>query len=234
MKTRIVFLFSVAGVLLLTASHLPVAQADRLELKDGSRVEGVIQKIEKGQITIQVGAETKVLDILEVTRMDFDTPHIPAGTSRLPLEHFLGNMEAQEMVGHIQAVEKSAAEIRALLDQTRQEWGTRKEIAPEEAPQWDAQKDQFRTKLSRYQEVLNDFYFHILGKVDQYNQLTGEARDVYVGVKGPLNMGSRLVSREMRQLPLKKYVPSNWYDTIFYEGYNRGYNEAYERYSTQF
>ena len=234
MKARIVFLFSVAGVLLFTASHPPVAQADRLELKYGSRIEGVSQKIEKGQITIQVGAETKVLDILEVTRMDFDTPHLPAGTSRLPLEHFLGNMEAQEMVSHVQAVEKSAAEIRALLDQTRQEWGMRKEIAPEEAPQWDAQKDQFRTKLSRYQEVLNDFYFHILGKVDQYNQLTGEAREVYVGVKGPLNKGSHLVNREMRQLPLKKYVPSNWYDTIFYEGYNRGYNEAYEKYRDRF
>lgn len=34
----------------------------------------------------------------------------------------------------------------------------------------------------------------------------------------------------MDKLPLKEYVPGAWYDTIFYEGYNIGYNDAVERY----
>lgn len=234
MKARIVLLFSVLWILVLTASRPPVAQADKLELKDGTPMEGIIKKIEKGKVTVEVGEETKVLDILEVTSMEFDTPRLPTGTSRLPLEHFLANMEAQEMVGHIQDVEKSATEVRGMIDETRKEWGTRKAIPSSDLPQWEGEREQFRKKLSRYQEVLNDFYFHVLGKVDQYNRLMKEADDLYVGVKGVFSVGSPLVSKEMQKLPLKKYVPSNWYDTIFYDGYNRGYNEAYEKYRDRF
>jgi hypothetical protein len=48
-----------------------------------------------------------------------------------------------------------------------------------------------------------------------------------VGVKGPFNVGSPLVSGEFKSLPLKKFVPANWYDTIYYYGYNAGYSMGY-------
>jgi hypothetical protein len=63
--------------------------------------------------------------------------------------------------------------------------------------------------------------------VDQYNLLTKEAGGVRVGVRGVFNAGSALVSKEAQELPLRKYVPSNWYDTIFYKGYSFGYTEGY-------
>jgi hypothetical protein len=33
----------------------------------------------------------------------------------------------------------------------------------------------------------------------------------------------------MKPLALRKYVPGSWYDTIFYDGYNLGFNEAYQK-----
>jgi hypothetical protein len=163
--------------------------------------------------------------------MDFDTPHLLEGTPRLPVEHFHNPMEAQEMLGHFAGVEKAAADTRVLIDQTKKEWAERKSISAADVPQWEAAKERFRAPLSRYQENLNDLYFHVLGKVDEYNHLTKEANGVYVGIKGAFNVGSALIPKELEKLPLKKYVPGNWYDTIFFEGYDRGYREAYEKYS---
>jgi hypothetical protein len=208
-----------------------IARADKLELKDGTQIEGIIKKVEKGQVFVDLGTQTKTFDILTVSSMDFDTPHLLQGTPRLPAEHFLERMEAQEMVGHFAAVEKAAADTSLLIDQTKSQWGGRKTITPSDVPQWEAAKERFRAPLSRYQENLNDLYFHVLGKVDEYNRLTKQANQIYVGVKGLLNVGSPLISKELEKLPLKKYVPGNWYNTIFYEGYDRGYNEAYEKYS---
>jgi hypothetical protein len=222
---------SVVLIALLICAAASVARADKLEFEDGTQIEGIIKKVEKGQVFVEVGAQTKVFDILSVSSMDFDTPHLLEGTPRLPTEHFLAPMEAQEMVGHFAAVERAAADTRLLIDQTKQQWGDRKTIAASDVPQWEAAKDLFRAPLSRYQENLNDLYFHVLGKVDEYNRLTREANQIYVGVKGILNVGSPLIPKELEKLPLKKYVPGNWYNTIFYEGYDRGYNEAYEKYS---
>jgi len=208
----------------------PRLWADKLQFKDGTTLEGVVEKVEKGEVTITVGGKAKVFPILEIVDMEFDTPHLPQGTARLPLEHFLASMEAQEMVQHVEAVEKSAAEIRKLIDRTRKEWEARRSIPSEEIAKWESAKERFRAPLSRYQETLNDLYFHVLGKVDEYNTLMQEADAIYVGVKGPFSVGSSLIPRDMEKLPLKKYVPGNWYDTIYFEGYNRGYNEAYEKY----
>jgi hypothetical protein len=77
--------------------------------------------------------------------------------------------------------------------------------------------------------VLNDLYFHVLAKVDTYNEMAKDANKVYVGVKG-LRVGSPLITKEMAKLPLRKYVPAQWWDTIFYEGYNQGYEEAYQKF----
>jgi len=66
--------------------------------------------------------------------------------------------------------------------------------------------------------------------VGQYNEFMKEANQISVGVRGIFTAGSPLVPKEKQRLPLKKYVPANWYDTIFYEGYNRGYRVAFEEY----
>jgi hypothetical protein len=223
----------VVGMTLLLCGAALAARADRIELRDGTAVEGLITKVENGQVFIEVGTETKTFDILAVSSMDFDTPHLLEGTPRFPAGHFRDPMEAQEMVGHFAGVEKSAADTRALIDQTKKEWAERKSISAGDVPQWEAAKERFRAPLSRYQENLNDLYFHVLGKVDEYNRLTKEANQIYVGVKGIFNVGSALIPKELEKLPLKKYVPGNWYDTIFFEGYDRGYREAYEKYSNE-
>jgi hypothetical protein len=204
-----------------------VLRADRLELKDGTRIEGIILKVEKGQVTVTVGQDRRVFSILDVTSMDFDTPHVPEGVSQRSVEHFAANTEAQEIVRHIQDVNQAAANARELLEQTKNEWGNGKTIAGSDTPQWEATKEQFARALSRYQEVLGDFYSHIVTRVDQYNRLTKEAGEVRVGVRGVFNAGSALVSKETQELPLKNYVPSTWYDTIFYRGYSFGYNDGY-------
>lgn len=196
-------------------------RADKLGLKDGTQVEGVIKKVEKGQVTVEVGQETKVFNILDVSSIEFDTLHLSVGSSRLPLQHFFADMQAQEMVSHIQQVEEAAAEVRRIVDQTKKDWAGRKTITANDAPEWEATRQRLRRALSRYQEVLGDFYFHVVGKVDEYNRLTKEGKQVRVKGRSPL------ISKDMEQLPLKKYVPSNWYDTIFYSGYDAGYTEGY-------
>jgi hypothetical protein len=227
MKSHWILKLNILLVVLATLIYPQLMRADRIEMKDGTQLEGIIKKVEGGQVTVEVGEETRVLEILDIVTMDFDTPHLSAGTARLPLEHFLKNVEAQELVGHVQDVEKAAAGIRTLLDQDKKQWGGKQSIPPAEIPEWDATKREFTKALSRYQEVLNDFYFHVLGKVDEYNQLAKKGNEMYVGVKGPFNVGSPLVSGEMKALPLKKFVPSNWYDTIYYNGYNAGYSMGY-------
>jgi hypothetical protein len=204
--------------------------ADRLELKDGKRIEGIIRKVENGQVTVEVGKQTEVFNILDVTSMNFDTPHLPQATKNLPLEHFLASMETQEMVRHVESVELVTKEIKDLLGQIEKDWGNRGSINAKEAKAWDAAKERFSAPMSRYQETLNELYFHVLGKVDEYNSLAKQAREVYVGVRGPFQTGSHLVPKDMERLPLKKYVPKGWYDTIYYEGYNIGYNDAFEKY----
>lgn len=212
----------------------PAALADQVALKDGTRLEGIVQKVEQGRVTILVGSETKVIDILQVVNIDFDSARMTAGTKRLPLEHFLSSMEAQEMVGHFQKVETAAAEVRKLLDQTKQEWVDQKSVATDQAVRWEGAKERFGAPMAEYQEALNELYFHVLGKVDEYNSLMKDADSIYVGVKGWFNVGSSLIPPHVKKLPLKKYVPANWYDTIFYEGYNQGYNEAFEKYGEQY
>jgi hypothetical protein len=206
------------------------AFADKLTLADGTSVEGIVRKIEKGQVTVAIGKETRVLDVLAIQDIDFDTPHLTEGTARLPLEHFLSDIETQEMVGHFRDVEESAAAVQKLIDQTKSGWGDQKSISPDELARWEAAKENFRKPLSRYQEVLNDLYFHVLGKVDEYNLLMQEADSIHVGVKGWFQTGSSLIPNDMEKLPLKKYVPAKWYDTIYFEGYDIGYRDAYEKY----
>jgi hypothetical protein len=163
--------------------------------------------------------------------MDFTTPHLVGAPEGIPIDHFLKDVEAQEIVSNIQQLEKASDEIEKLLKQIRTYWKAREPVPADQLGSWAAAKETFRRPLDRYQEVLNDLYFHVLAKVDQYNVLMKAASDIYVGVKGPFNVGSALVSKDMRELPLKKYVPGAWYDTIFYDGYNIGYDDAYTKFA---
>jgi hypothetical protein len=234
MNSRLVLHWSVWALLVCAWVSPPWVHADKLALKDGTEIDGSIRKIEKGTVTVQVGEEIRTFDIMSVRTMEFEMPRLETGTSSLPLEHFLAGMEAQEMLDHVRKVEAAAAGVRTLIDQTRKEWADRKSVEPGRTKQWEAAKERFRAPVSRYQEALNDLYFHVLGKVDEYNRLMKDANAVYVGVKGWFNVGSALIPKDMEKLPLKKYVPSNWRDTIYYEGYTAGYNDAYEKYSTTF
>lgn len=206
------------------------ANADIVYMNDGSTIEGVIKKVAGGQVVVQIGEEFKTVDILAVQSMDFTSPHLVGAPSGAPIDHFLKDIEAQEIVRNIEQLEKTSDEIEKLLMQIKTFWMIREPIAADRLGSWEAAKETFRKPLSKYQELLNDLYFHVLAKVDTYNLLMKEANDVYVGVKGPFNVGSPLVAKEMRELPLKKYVPAAWYDTIFYDGYNVGYDDAYTKF----
>jgi hypothetical protein len=207
----------------------PAAFADILKFKDGTELDGVIKKVETGKVFVLVGNEEKSFDILTIDGMDFNTPHLLAPGTNVPVEHFLKDVEAQDVVRNFEELERTESEVRSMLDGIRLYWNRVQPIPSKEIAAWEMEKEEFRKPLSRYQELLNDLYFHVLARVDSYNTLAKEATDVYVGVKG-IRTGSSLIPKEMRKLPLTKYVPGAWYDTIYFDGYNRGYEEAYQQY----
>ena len=217
------FLLALAALVWATLGS-SLVWADKLTFKDGTEIEGRIQKVEKGEVTVRIGEQNKVFSILDISGMEFDSPRETDTATRLPGEHFLASMEAKSLVEHLAAVERAAAEIRQLIDETRQEWGNRSTVDPSNLPRWAAVKESFTAPVSDYQVAMNDLYVHVLAKVSQYNELMKEANQIRVGVKGVFTAGSPLVPKELQKLPLKKYVPTNWYDTIFYEGYNQGYS----------
>ncbi len=223
MKLRILALIPVFTIILFLGAV--GAKGDTITLKSGATLEGVIKKVERGQVHVQVGNDETILDILTIESMDFNTPHLLSTAANAPVDHFMKNVEAQEIVRSMQDIEKAALDIRKKLDQVRGYWAAKQPIALEEKVAWDAAKEDFSKPTGLYQELLNDLYFHVLAKVDEYNALMREARSVYVGIKG-VKVGSALVSKDLERLPLKKYVPGAWFDTIYYEGYNRGYDDG--------
>ena len=227
MRIRNIVLATIVALGLLTIA--PASFADTLKFKDGTEREGVIKKVETGRVFIMVGTEMQEYDILTIDSMDFNTPHILTSTENVPMEHFLKNVEAQEVVRNFQELESTETEVRSMLVDIRAYWNRVQSIPASELKAWETEKEEFRKPLSRYQELLNDLYFHFLARVDGYNAIAKEASDVYVGVKG-IRTGSSLVPKDMKQLPLTKYVPGAWYDTIYFDGYNRGYEEAYQKF----
>ena len=227
MWVRTVALFTVLNVAFFLGTAASIA--DTVRFKDGTEMEGVIKKVEAGRVFILIGNEEKDFSILKIQSMDFNTPHLLANTGDLPVEHFLKNIQAQEVVRNFERLEKTEAEVRSMLAGIRAYWNRVQPIPASDVAGWEMEKEEFRKPLSRYQEILNDLYFHVLARVDGYNAIAKEASEVYVGVKG-IKTGSPLVPKEMKKLPLTKYVPATWYDTIYFDGYNRGYEEAYEKY----
>jgi hypothetical protein len=200
--------------------------ADTVTLSIGESIQGIITKLENGQVRIQVGTETKTLNIGEISGIDFDTPHLTQGTEKLPLDHFLKDLDAQEMVRLGRDMKKTLQDLREQLDQTKTSWPAHQAIAQDRTRRWETTKETFQASLFHYKELVNDMYFHVLAQVDDYNKVVREAEGVYVGVKGAFNVGSALVPPRLRQMQAQEIVPKNWYDTIYYEGYRRGYNEG--------
>jgi hypothetical protein len=58
-------------------------------------------------------------------------------------------------------------------------------------------------------------YLHVLGQIDDYNKLAKEADQVH-----------GLVPGDVWERAVKDSVPKNWHDRIYFDGYNRGYNEG--------
>jgi hypothetical protein len=213
----LISIIAVAVALLLAAS---TARADVLVFKDGSENNGVIKKVANGKVVMDVDGAEKVFNILTVGSMDFTTPHV------MTEDHVVRDIEAQEVLENINAIEKAADDIRFKLSQIEGYWGKMETITAREEGGWLAAKEEFRRPVTLYQELLNDLYFVVLAKVDEYNALMRDARKVYVGVKGPFRVGSSLVPAELEKLPLRKYVPATWWDTIYFNGYNLGYEDG--------
>lgn len=208
MKVRL-FATAIISCFILLLIATP-AMADTLKMKDGSKIEGIVKKIEDGKVYVEVGAEARLLNFADVASMEF----VPS--------------EAKDLAKTVRQLDKSAAEIRKLLAQIEGYWLAKQPIDTKDEGGWLAAKETFRQPLMAYQETLNDLYFHVLARVDQYNALLKDAAEVYVGVKG-VRVGSALVPSELEELPLRKYVPAAWYETIFNNGFNQGYADAAAR-----
>lgn len=202
------------------------ASADILTLQSGEELDGVIRQIADGQVQMDVGGTLRMFDILDVDAIEFNTPHL-LPTDERALDHFLTDLDSQEVVENFAELDVAAIEIRALMAAARTNWEAREPIAPEEEDAWDQMREDFRRPLARYQEVLSDLHFHVMAKVDEYDRFAREADDIYVGVRGVLNAGSPLLPDGEGEIEPEGYVPARWYDMIFYEGYRRGYEDAY-------
>ena len=180
-----------------------------------------------GRISIVLPeGETQVIAVLGVDKIDFDTPHLTEGTAKLPLEHFLKDFDAQEMVHLGQDMKKIREELRTQLEGIQKTWLVQQPIDKEQTRRREATKETFRAPMKQYQDTVEEMSLHVVAQVDAYNRFAAEADKVYVGVKGLLNVGSPLLSGELQQLAPKRFLPAKWYDGIFYEGYRRGYVEG--------
>jgi hypothetical protein len=211
---------------ILTLAFAASGHADILTLKSGEDFDGVIRQIADGKVQMQMGTEVRTFNVLDVDAIEFNTPHLLDSADRA-LDHFLTDLDAQEVVENFAELEATREEISEHMDAARTGWTARQPIAPEEEEAWDRAREDFARPLSRYQEVLGDLYFHVLAKVDEYNRLAREADDIYVGVRGAFNVGASLLPDGEGELQPEGYVPASWYDMIFYEGYRRGYEDAY-------
>jgi hypothetical protein len=204
MKPRHLLLISIV-ILFILAAVTPVS-ADTLKLKDGRIIQGTVQRIEAGKVYVDMTNGIKTLNLAEVVSMKFTKP------------------ESLEFSAILQQLDEHAAETRRMLLQIERYWAAKQPIDAKDEPGWAAAKEEFAQPLMAYQDNLNDLYFKVLARMDEYNALVAQAEKIYVGIKG-LRIGSPLVLSDMA-LPLRKYVPGTWYETIFRDGYNIGYADA--------
>jgi len=192
---------------------------DSIKLKDGQTMTGIVRAMEGGKVTIEIGGQRRVVELLRVAEIDFDSPHADEApkVADIPVREFTN--DAQKLV-------KAQQDSRRMLDQIKARWSTRKSVEPGQAGQWRADKERFSTPLADYRKAIHQMYLDVASHVENYNKLTDEANRLYVGVRGLLNIGSALTPEEPR--PLKEFMPGQWYDQIYYDAYRKGFNDAVE------
>jgi hypothetical protein len=203
--------------------------ADTVTLTGGERIEGVITNLDSGRVHMQLTgypARAPEIDLREIESISFDSSHLIGGLAKLPLEHYLRDLDAEEMVRLSHEMNEARHDTRQQLDQIKATWAVRQPIERDQVSRWKAAKETFEASLSRYRGLMQDMYIHVLAQVDEYNKLEKEAEQIYVGVKGVFNIGSPLVPAEIGEYTVKESVPKVWYDRIYFDGYNRGYKEG--------
>lgn len=195
---------------------------DSLKLKNGSAVQGVVRTIAGGNITIEVGGQNRVIKVLDVEEIDFDTPHAneAAATPDKTVSQFTKGADSMT---------KARKTSRSALDQIKGRWAGRKSVEGNQVAQWNAEKERFLPAFTDYRKSIQELYRDVAAQVDNYNKLGAEANSVYVGVKGIFNVGSPLVPDDQRELQLKQFLPGTWYDELYYEAYSKGFKDAIEQ-----
>jgi hypothetical protein len=194
---------------------------DSVRLKNGQAMTGIVRSIDAGKVTIEVGGQPRVVDILQVEQIDFDTPH----TSDSPS---VNDIPVREFTKAAEKLIQAERETRRSFDAIKARWSTRKSVEPNQTQQWAADRERFDTPLSDYRKAIHQMYLDLAAHVDNYNKTAADATKLYVGVKGLLNIGSPLIRDNQRERPLKDFIPGHWYDQLFYEAYKEGFNDAVE------
>jgi hypothetical protein len=209
--------------LLCVVCALPLLMlGDSLKLKDGSTVKGVVRTIAGGNVTLETDGRNRVIPVLQVNEIDFDTPHADEvkGSADKTVNQFTKDAEA--MV-------KARQSARTQLDQIKGRWSNRKSVDKNQTSQWSAEKERFEPPFATYRKSIQGLYRDLAANIDNYNKMAAEANDVYIGVKGLLNVGSPLIPDDQRELQLKQFLPGTWYDELYYDAYTKGFKDAIEQ-----
>ncbi|MEO5925732.1 MAG: hypothetical protein ABIR70_18080 [Bryobacteraceae bacterium] len=190
-------------------------RADSIKLKDGQSMSGIVRTIDGGKVTIEIGGEKRVVEILQVEQIDFDTPH--AADADIPVREF--TRVAEQLL-------RAEKETKRALDQVKAQWSSRRSVEPNQAQQWAADRERFDAPLTDYRKAIHQMYLDLATHVDRYNAIAKDATKLYVGVKGLLNVGAPLIQDNARERPLKDFIPAHWYDQIYYEAYKKGFHDA--------
>lgn len=188
------------------------ALADTITLTNGGRIEGVMNKLEGGNVYIDVsGAGVREVALHEIASVSFDTPHLTGGPPK--------DFDAQAMLRRTRDAQKAGHAARAELDRIKANFPAKqsKDRQSGDKDRWNAAKETFRVPLARYREALSGMYQQMLAQIEDYNKLAKEA-DQFRG----------LIPGDVWERTVKESVPENWYDRIFFDGYNRGYKEGTE------
>lgn len=213
--------------LLLALVFLPTGLwGDTVTMKSGMKVDGIITRIDNGNVSIDIRGNAQTISLDQVEEIDFNTPHVTEGTASKPVEHFTGDAAAAEMAQLFQELEDKRYAMQMLLGQMEGRWLNRPTVSPDEVSEWKADQERFAVPLKEYQETLREIYLHLLAEVDDYNELAREAHALYVGVKGIFNVGSPLIPGDQTELPLREFLPRKLVDQIYFEGYKKGSDTA--------
>jgi acylphosphatase len=209
---RILSMFCLAAVALW---------GDTLRLKDGGTVTGIVRNMDDGKVTVDVGGQSRSIDLLQVLGIVFDTPHAEDVPS-------VDEVPVREFTRVADRVVKAQKESKRTWDVIKSRWSTRKSVEPNHAQQWSADRERFAAPFSDYRKSIHQMYLDLAAHVDNYNTMARDAEKLYVGVKGPFNIGSPLIRDSERDRPLKDFIPGHWYDQIYYDAYRKGFNDAVE------